>query len=126
MRRRTNIAVAFTLVSLLLAGCTTSPVLPDPLAAGWQGKPVCEGLHEDAEQRILRCTFPPGGGHERHFHVPHFGYAISGGRMRITDQAGVREVDLVSGSSFSSEGTAWHEVINIGQTTTVYLIVEPK
>ena len=34
--------------------------LPDPLEAGWQGVPVCEKLHEDADHRILRCTFPPG------------------------------------------------------------------
>ena len=100
-------------------------MLPDPLAAGWNGAPVCELLHEDSKQRVLRCTFPPGVGHERHFHRPHFGYTIVGGRMRITDASGVREVDAVTGSSFSSDGVAWHEVVNIGDTTSVFLIVEP-
>ena len=100
--------------------------LPDPLAAGWNGAPVCEKLHEDADQRILRCSFAPSVGHERHFHARHFGYAISGGRMRITDATGTREVDLATGSSFTSDGVAWHEVVNIGDTTVTYLIVEPK
>jgi quercetin dioxygenase-like cupin family protein len=109
---------------LTLPPWTPVHALPDPLLAGWQGKPVCQRLHEDANQRILRCAFPPGVGHERHFHAPHFGYAISGGRMRITDEKGVREVDLVTGSSYSSEGTDWHEVLNVGATTTVYLIIE--
>jgi quercetin dioxygenase-like cupin family protein len=100
--------------------------LPDPLAAGWRGQAVCERLHEDERQRVLRCTFPPGVGHERHFHVQHFGYALSGGAMRINDPAGIREVELKTGSHFTSAGTAWHEVVNIGETTVVYLIVEPK
>ena len=100
--------------------------LPDPLQAGWNGSPVCERLHEDSEQRVLRCSFAPGTGHERHFHSRHFGYAISGGRMRITDSSGTREVDLATGSSFTSTGIDWHEVQNIGETTVVYLIVEPK
>ena len=100
--------------------------LPDPLEAGWKDAPVCERLFEDRQQRILRCEFPPGVGHERHFHVPHFGYALSGGRMRITDDSGVREMDLATGSSYASDGVAWHEVMNIGETTTTFLIVEPK
>ena len=121
--------IRLCLSALLLTGCAGVPAdddnsLPDPLAAGWQGQPVCERLHEDAGQRILRCVFPPGVGHERHFHPPHFGYAISGGRMRITDADGVREVDLRTGSYFASEGTPWHEVLNIGTTDVVYLILE--
>ncbi len=110
----------------MTAGCAVKPSLPDPLAAGWRGRAVCERLHEDAQQRILRCTFDPGVGHERHYHRPHFGYALSGGRMRITDGEGVRELDLETGSSYQSEGTAWHEVLNVGDTTVSYLLVEPK
>ncbi|HSM30832.1 MAG TPA: cupin domain-containing protein [Woeseiaceae bacterium] len=102
------------------------PALPDPLEAGWQGVPVCEKLHEDTDHRILRCTFPPGVGHERHFHPRHFGYAIAGGRVRITDADGTRELSLKTGSSFSSDGVAWHEIENIGDSTIVYLIVEPR
>lgn len=100
--------------------------LPDPLQAGWQGKPVCERLLEDDRQRVLRCSFPPGVGHERHRHRPHFGYALAGGRMRITTAEGVREATLETGSTFTSRGIAWHEVLNIGDTTVRYLIVESK
>ena len=46
--------------------------------------------------------------------------------MRITDASGTREVNLATGSSFTSPGVAWHEVVNIGDTTVVYLIIEPK
>lgn len=109
-----------------IGGCATAQGLPDPLEAGWNGMPVCENLHEDSHNRVLRCSFPPAVGHERHFHAPHFGYAIVGGRMEITDSRGTREVDLAAGSSFASDGVAWHEVVNVGDSTVVYLIVEPN
>ena len=114
----------FYLAAVALTFAIASPELPDPLAAGWEGSPVCELLHEDSNQRILRCTFPPGVGHERHFHVANFGYAVMGGRMQLTDASGTRVVDLPTGSSFYSSGTEWHEVLNVGDTTVVYLIIE--
>ena len=46
--------------------------------------------------------------------------------MRITDSTGARDVDLPTGSNFTSEGVAWHEVLNVGRTTVIYLIVERK
>lgn len=114
-------------LTLILASCATrNPPLHDALDAGWHGKPVCERLHEDHRQRVLRCTFPPGVGHERHYHGPHFGYVLAGGRARVTDGQGVRETDFLTGSSYSSEGIAWHETLNIGDSTTVFLIFEPK
>ena len=119
-----SIGLALILVSS--AAFTATDRLPDPLQAGWHGAPVCERLHEDVGQRILRCTFPPETGHERHYHAPHFGYTIVGGRMQITDESGVREIDVPSGSSFTSDGIAWHEVFNVGNTTAVFLIFERK
>ena len=114
-------------IILLVQACAAQPPdPPDPLAAGWEGNPVCENLHENSEQRVLRCTFPPGVGHERHYHDPHFGYAIAGGRMRLTGSGGTRELDLETGSSYASDGVDWHEVLNVGETTVVYLIVEPQ
>ena len=118
--------VARTASLAIVGACATEPRFPDPLEAGWNGVPVCDKLHEDSDHRILRCSFPPSVGHERHFHNRHFGYAIAGGRMRITDADGTREVDLATGSSFASDGVAWHEVVNIGDSTVVYLIIEPK
>jgi quercetin dioxygenase-like cupin family protein len=121
----------FQPVKLLCIACVFSANvagkdLPDPLQAGWQGKPVCENLHETDKQRVLRCTFAPGVGHEKHYHRPHFGYALSGGKMRITSSQGVREVELATGSDYVSDGTPWHEVLNVGDTTVQYLIIEPK
>ena len=46
--------------------------------------------------------------------------------MRITDADGMRELSLETGSSYSSDGVAWHEIENIGNSTIVYLIVEPR
>ena len=122
---------------LLLASCVLTGVahsdaaiatetLPDPLAAGWRGQPVCVKLHETTEVRVLRCTFPPGVGHERHFHPRHFGYALAGGTMEILDQNGTRRVDITAGSYFSSEGIDWHEVLNVGDTVVQYLMIEPR
>ena len=106
------------IASLAVAGgCGGQTGLPDPLEAGWNGAPVCEKLHEDSNHRILRCSFPPSVGHERHFHDPHFGYAIAGGRMRITDSDGTREVDLAAGSSFTSEGVAWLPLSSLGSAS---------
>ncbi len=103
-----------------------APPLPTAFDAKWHGKTVCEPLFENAALRAARCTFPPGGGHERHFHLPHWGYIIEGGTMRITDASGIKIRELKSGSSWWSDGIAWHEAVNIGTTTSIYIIVEPK
>ena len=91
--------------------------LPDPVKAGWKGASVCDVLHDDPYQRVLRCTFPPTVGHERHYHKRHFGYVIAGGRMQITDATGTRVVEPATGAHFKSDGIGWHEVINIGDST---------
>ena len=122
--------------ALLLASCVLTDVahsdaaiatetLPDPLVAGWRGQAVCVKLHETTEVRVLRCTFPPGVGHERHFHPRHFGYALAGGTMEILDKNGTRRVDITTGSYFSSEGIDWHEGLNVGDTVVQYLMIEP-
>jgi quercetin dioxygenase-like cupin family protein len=99
---------------------------PDPLEAGWKGKRVCVVLKEYERLRTLRCTFPPGWGHERHRHAPHWGYILKGSVMRITTASGTVVRKLRAGDSWWSDGLDWHEGRNIGQTTGVYLIVEPK
>ena len=111
---------------ILFVACTEKKGLPDTLEAGWQGEAVCEELLDNAEMRVLKCTFPPGVGHEKHYHQRYFGYALAGGTFRITDTTGTRDVELPTGSSFYNEGLAWHEVLNIGDSTAIYLIVEPK
>ncbi len=118
--------VTASLVVTSLAPSGAAAELPDPLAAGWQDDAVCELLSEDDRHRALLCNFPPGVGHERHFHAPHFGYTVAGGRMQMRDAEGVREVDLATGLSWASDGVDWHEVLNVGDTTAVFLIVEPR
>ena len=117
--------------ALLLAACATASAqttpLPMALCAGWQGERVCELLQEDTQIRILRCTFPPGVGHERHYHPPHFGYVLTGESvMHITTEAGVTERPVRAGGSFSNDAEIVHEALNIGAETTTYLIVEKK
>ena len=120
-------AIGLASVSSSATGSPANPApLPSALEAGWLGKPVCELLYETATDRVLRCSFPPGVGHERHFHPRHFGYAVSGGSMRITTAAGTREAEIKTGSSFSSQGIGWHAVLNVGATTVVYLMFEAK
>ena len=113
------------LISLLLA-CADSQKLPDPLEAGWEGEKVCEVLFENNEMRVLKCTFPPGVGHEKHQHPPHFGYTIAGSKFRIIDSKGLREVDVPAGSRFDNSDNTIHEVLNIGDSTGVFLIMEWK
>ena len=144
MVRRTNGGyeriAAFATGALAFAGCVAAPApeeaaieaaalevgLPDPLAAGWKGQAVCEALEDNAHLRVLRCTFPPGVGHEAHVHAPHFGYALKGGEARIEDARGTREATTPDGYSWWTGETTSHANQNVGSETSVYLIVEPK
>ena len=110
----------------IFLGCENKNQLPDPLKAGWKGQSVCEVLEDNKETRVLKCTFPPGVGHEKHYHNPHFGYTLAGGKFRITDTTGTREVDVPTGYSFSKDKVTIHEVLNVGETTAVFLIMEYK
>ncbi len=117
----------FTLgVLAIYSSCKKEKTFPDPLAAGWNNQSVCELVEDNKKLRVIRCTFAPGIGHEKHYHDPHFGYTISGSKFRIKDKNGVKEVNVTTGSSFYSKGTEWHEVLNIGDSTAVFLIMEPK
>jgi quercetin dioxygenase-like cupin family protein len=111
---------------LILLNCKNHSTLPDPLQAGWNDKAVCEIVEDNAKIRVLKCTFAPGIGHERHYHAAHFGYAIKGSKFRIKDTTGTREVNVPTGTEFYNEGIEWHEVLNIGDSTAVFLIMEPK
>lgn len=100
--------------------------MPDPLAAGWKGKPVCEALHDDTRMRILRCTFPPGVGHEPHYHAPHFGYVIRGGTMQLVENGETRVVDIPDGIMWQRDERFEHEALNVGDNESQYLIIEMK
>jgi len=121
-----KITIQLLLISILLFACKTENNLPDPLQAGWNNKAVCELLEENENLRVLRCTFEPDVGHEKHYHKRHFGYAIAGSKFQIKDARGTREVSFPTNGYFYSEGTAWHEALNIGDSTAIFLIIEPK
>jgi hypothetical protein len=116
----------FVAVLMFIVNCENKTNLPDPLEAGWNGEAVCEVLEENKELRVLKCTFPPNVGHEKHYHNPHFGYTLVGGKFRITDTTGVREVDVPTGYNFRNDSITQHEVFNVGETTAVFLIMEYK
>jgi len=120
----------FSLLHLILvaviSSCGNQTKLPDPLAAGWHGESVCKVLEENESIRSLKCTFPPGVGHERHFHSAHFGYTLKGSKFQITDTTGTREVNVPTNYSFYNDFIEWHEVLNIGEDTAIFLIIEPK
>ncbi len=120
------ILINTVILSGLFISCKKTRQLPDPLEAGWEGNKVCEVVFEDEQLRVLRCTFAPGIGHEKHYHIAHFGYTLSGSRLQITDDTGAREIEVPTGSDFNSNGIEWHEVLNIGDSTAVFLIIEPK
>lgn len=124
----TRQCASFGAVLLFASGWTalaaSEDPLPSALEAGWEEKRVCEVQHQAETHRVLRCTFPPGVGHERHYHPAHWGYALSGGTMQLTDGERTRTATIASGSSYSSDGVEWHEVVNVGDTTVTYLIIE--
>lgn len=123
---KNNPTIILISIAALIFGCNNKPSLQDPLEAGWKDKTVCEVLVDNAKIRVLKCTFPPGVGHERHYHASHFGYTIAGSKFRIKDANGTKEVDVPTGSNFYNERVEWHEVLNIGDSTAVFLIMEPK
>jgi hypothetical protein len=120
------LVLAYPLLSLALISCTKKPSLPDPLEAGWNNQSVCEVLEDNEKVRVLKCTFPPGVGHEKHYHNPYFGYTLQGSKFRLKDSEGTREVDIPTGLDFYNKGIQWHEVLNIGDSTAVFLIIESK
>ena len=110
----------------LWVSCKKTHALPDPLEAGWNGEKVCEILEDRQSLRVLKCTFPPGVGHDRHYHAEHYGYTLKGSTFKITDEEGSRTVVVPTGYSFYNELIKWHEVLNVGDSTAVFLIMEPK
>jgi quercetin dioxygenase-like cupin family protein len=118
------ITVLLSAANLALAADTAD--LPHAFDAGWQGQKTCELLYEDAAVRVGRCAFPPGVGHEKHFHNPHFGYVLEGATMRLVDAEGEQTVTTETGGSWSTTEVTVHEGLNVGETTARYLIVEPK
>lgn len=112
--------------SLLASALAWAQPVPDALAVEWQGRKLCERLHEDAQIRVLRCIIPPGAVHLRHSHPGDVSYVLSGGMARSESAAGMRTVEFRTGSFSVNPPVPWHEVTNAGDTTLGYLLVEKK
>lgn len=127
MLRAFAVTAAAVVCACVSASAQRAP-LPMALCAGWEGERTCEVLHEDDMIRVLRCAFPPGVGHEPHYHPPHFGYTLEGESvMRITgDDGGAREAPVSAGGSFANDAEVRHQALNVGEQATTYLIVEKK
>jgi quercetin dioxygenase-like cupin family protein len=127
MKRVVSGAAASIALAAWVSASAQVATLPTALCAGWEGERVCELLQEDAQIRVLRCTFPPGVGHEMHYHPPHFGYVLEGDSvMRITTASGVVDRPVRAGTSFSNDAEIQHAALNVGTQTTRYLIIEKK
>ena len=124
--KKAYLGISYLIISFLLFACKNTNELPDPLEAGWKGEKVCELLEDQPSLRVLKCTFPPGVGHERHFHAEHYGYTLKGCTFKITDAEGTRTLEVPTGYSFYNEFVEWHEVLNVGDSTAIFLIMEPK
>jgi len=127
-RQKVCLVSRYLILALLSLLPTVSDAadVPDALTAGWKGEKRCEKLYEDEMIRVLRCTFPPDIGHEPHSHPGTFGYVLSGGRGRVTDSQGTREFETQTDGFLVAKPVEWHEMVNTGQTTQRYLIVEKK
>ena len=124
-QRNSALMAACLALAAPVAGSGEEAGLPHAFDAGWEGQATCSVLFESDTMRVARCVFPPGVGHERHYHNPHFGYVLEGSTLRIVDASGEREVTTAAGGTWSTSGVTVHEAVNIGETTTSYLIVEP-
>src|SRR3981189_2862204 len=98
--------------------------VPDALSVEWQGKHPCEKLFEDAQVRVVRCTFPPGAVHVCHSHPGYLSYVVNGGQGQVQDEKGIRKIDVVSGALLDVPPTPWHEFTNVGNTTIQFVVVE--
>lgn len=126
LKNLSNCRIFFYFIFFTIISCKPNKNLNDPLKAGWKGEKVCTILEENDKVRALKCVFPSGVGHEKHFHAAHFGYTLKGSKFKITDQTGTREVNVPDNYSFYNDKIEWHKVLNIGDSTAIFLIIEPK
>ena len=95
----------------------------DPLAVGGD---VYKKVFENGQVRVMEVTFAPGATIGMHTHPDHFAYVISGGKLRITNEAGkVTDADLAVGQVLWIDAES-HKAENTGTTTVKVLVTELK
>jgi quercetin dioxygenase-like cupin family protein len=125
LRASANVALAVILLVVAPLAAVAADV-SDALSVEWQGKKLCEKLFEDAQIRIVRCTFAPGSVHVCHSHPAYFGYFVTGGQAQVQDEKGIRKVESANGAVINVPPVPWHEFANVGDTTMQVLVVEKK
>jgi quercetin dioxygenase-like cupin family protein len=123
---RPSVVLLGTVLTAIPLAAASADNFPDALSVEWQGEKPCEKLFEDAHIRIARCTFPPGAMHMRHSHPGYLSYVLSGGKGRIQNEKGIEGFEAQADSYTNSSPIPWHELINTGDTTLRYLIIERK
>ncbi|MDZ4730403.1 MAG: amidohydrolase family protein [Xanthomonadales bacterium] len=128
MNNVTKLIACLSFINFLLPNALAedNAGLPHAFDAGWKGMQTCQLLYETATVRVGQCIFPPGVGHEKHYHNAHFGYVLEGSTMLIHDSFGERTAITEAGTTWSTAQRAVHQAINIGNTTASYIIVEPR
>ncbi|MCG8443889.1 MAG: hypothetical protein MI723_18970 [Caulobacterales bacterium] len=131
--RRAHAGLAGLALALALGGAARAEgpfdgPLPIGACAGWKGERVCEVLHEDEQIIVSRCIFPPGGGHDPHYHPPRVGYVLEGGAvMRLATPDGEVEVTPRTDAVSVSDAATVHSVLNVSEDQTLrYLTIEKK
>lgn len=121
-----GLGLGLAVLMLPLAQADDFENLPHAFDAGWKGAKTCQLLYETPTVRVGQCSFPPGVGHEKHYHNPHFGYVLQGSTLLVEDSKGKSESVAKAGSTWSTRQRTVHQALNIGTATASYLIVEPK
>ena len=94
----------------------------DPIVAASN---VYKFLNENERVRVLEVVFKPGDMAKMHNHPEHVVYVLKGGKLRLTSEGKMQDMDLATGSVvFLKEQN--HEATNVGNSVIDLLVVELK
>lgn len=111
------------LAGAILAGPLRAAESMDPLAVGGD---VYKKVFENDKVRVMEVTFAPGAKIGMHTHPDHFAYVITGGKLRITNDAGkTMDADLAVGQVMWIDAES-HKAENPGTTAVKVLVTELK
>ncbi len=111
------------LMAAVLSGPARAAGSMDPLAVGGD---VYKKVFENDKVRVMEVTFAPGTKIGMHTHPDHFAYVLTGGKLRITNDAGkTMDADLTEGQVMWIDAES-HKAENPGTTTVKVLVTELK
>lgn len=83
-------------------------------------------LLDNEKVRIMELSFPPGAATAWHSHPDHSVYAITGGRIQITDKGKPAATIDVKGGTAMFLPAVTHMAKNVGTTTLKLIVTEIK